>query len=276
MLMICNHRLGSLLCSFVLLGVACPRACGDDLFRDKVAPFMKAYCFRCHNQKTAEGLLNLTRYTSSALIARDFRQWEHVVTFLKEEKMPPEEAKQPPAAERADFLAAIEKLLLIEARKLADDPGASAPRRLSNAEYNYTIRDLTGVDIRPTASFPVDPASGEGFTNTSEALVMSPNLFKKYYAAGQQVADHVLLTTTGFEFAPFPVVTFSDKQKFYEHLILRFYEQHKIDYATYLAAAWSYRHRPTSRRAVTIEAWAAENKLSPKYLQSLWNALHDA
>ncbi len=89
--MIRKHHLGSLLCSFVLLGVACPRACGDDLFRDKVAPFMKTYCFKCHNQKTAEGLLNLTRYTSSALIAQDFRQWEHVITFLKEEKMPPSE-----------------------------------------------------------------------------------------------------------------------------------------------------------------------------------------
>ena len=104
---------------------------------------------------------------------------------------------------------------------------------------------------------------------------MSPNLFKKYYAAGQQVADHVLLTTTGFEFAPYPVVTFSDQQKFYEQAILRFYEQHKINYEAYLTAAWSYRHRPASRRDVTIEAWAAENKLSQKYLRSLWDALQD-
>jgi hypothetical protein len=273
--MICNRRLGSLLCSLVLLGVASPRACGEDVFREKVAPFIQTYCFRCHNEKRSEGLLDLTRYTSSTLIARDFRQWEHVITFLKEEKMPPEKAKQPAPTERAEFLASLDKLLLIEARKLADDPGTASPRRLSNAEYNYTIRDLTGVDIRPTASFPVDPASGEGFTNTSEALVMSPNLFKKYYAAGQLVADHVLLTTTGFEFAPFPAVTFSDRQKFHEQAILRFYEQRKVDYATYLAAAWSYRHRPASRRAVTIEAWAAENRLSPKYLRSLWDVLQD-
>ena len=263
-------------CSFVMLLLACSNGRGDDPFREKVAPFLQTYCFKCHNEKKTEGLLDLTRYTSSTLIARDFRQWEHVITFLKEEKMPPKRGQSSPLPdERAEFLASLDKLLLIEARKLADDPGTASPRRLSNAEYNYTIRDLTGVDIRPAASFPVDPASGEGFTNTSEALVMSPNLFKKYYAAAQFVADHVLLTTTGFEFAPYPVVTFSDRQKFYEQAILRFYEQHKIDYATYLAAAWSYRHRPTSRRGVTIEAWAAENKLSPKYLRSLWNALQD-
>jgi hypothetical protein len=273
--MIRNHGLGSLLGVLILLGATGQSAFADDLYRDKVAPFLKSWCFECHNQKKAEGLLSLTRYTSSTLIARDFRQWEHVLTFLKEEKMPPGDARQPTPAERAEFLAAVDKLLLLEARKLADDPGAAAPRRLSNAEYNYTIRDLTGVDIRPTASFPVDPASGEGFSNTSEALVMSPNLFKKYYAASQLVGDHLLLTTTGFEFAPYPVVTFSDRQKYYEHEILRFYEQHRIDYTTYLAAAWSYRYRPTSRRGVMIEAWAAENKLSPKYLRSLWDCLQE-
>ncbi|HZO55146.1 MAG TPA: DUF1587 domain-containing protein [Bryobacteraceae bacterium] len=37
-----------------------------------------------------------------------------------------------------------------EARRNAGDPGLVLTRRLSNAEYNYTIRDLTGVDIQPT------------------------------------------------------------------------------------------------------------------------------
>src|SRR6516165_3992271 len=119
-------------CSVVLLLLACSVGRGDDPFRDKVAPFVQTYCFKCHNEKKSEGLLDLTRYTSSTLIARDYRQWEHVVTFLKEEKMPPQEAKkQPTPNERADFLASLDRLLLIEARKLADDPGTASPRRLS-------------------------------------------------------------------------------------------------------------------------------------------------
>src|SRR4029078_4443018 len=103
-----------------------------------------------------------------------------------------------------------------EAKKLTGDPGVVLPRRLTNAEYNYTIRDLTGVDIRPADSVPIDPASGGGFSHTGEALVMSPNLCKKYYAAAQQVAEHVLLPPSGMRFAPYPVVTFADQQKFYE------------------------------------------------------------
>ena len=40
----------------------------------------------------------------------------------------------------------------------------------------------------------------------------SPALFKKYYAAGEFVADHALLTPAGLRFAPHPVVTFADRK----------------------------------------------------------------
>ncbi len=61
-----------------------------------------------------------------------------------------------------------------EARKNAGDPGMVLARRLSNAEYNYTIRDLTGEDLQPTREFPVDPANPAGFDNSGESLTMSP------------------------------------------------------------------------------------------------------
>ena len=77
-------------------------------------------------------------------------------------------------------------------------------RRLSNAEYTYTLRDLTGVDVaraRP-ASFPVDGAAGEGFTNTGNALVMSPALVTKYLDAAKEIAGHAVLLPDGFRFSP--------------------------------------------------------------------------
>ena len=125
---------------------------------------------------------------------------------------------------------------------MAGDPGIVPPRRLTNAEYDYTIRDLTGADIRPAKSFPVDPASGEGFNNTGEALTMSPALFKKYYAAAEFVGDHAVLTTEGLRFAPHPAVAFADRQKFYERQIIAFYEAHAVD------------HEKVLRRAVALQA----------------------
>lgn len=256
----------------LVVGVS-PPLVAQDPFQQQVVPFLQRYCVECHHSKKSEGELDLTRYTSSAAVAENFRQWEHVITFLKKEEMPPAKARQPTAAQRAEALRAIESIMTAEAKKLSGDPGVVLPRRLTNAEFNYTIRDLTGVDIRPADSFPLDPASGEGFNNTGEALVISPNLFKKYYAAAQHVAEHVALTPSGLRFAPYPVVTFADQAKLFEQAVIRFYEEHDVEYETYLTAAWSFRHRVAARQSTSIESWAVEHKLSPKYLRLLWETL---
>lgn len=76
-------------------------------------------------------------------------------------------------------------------------------RRLSNAEYNYTIRDLTGVDLQPTREFPADGAAGEGFTNAAEALTeISPALFTKYFNAAKDISEHAVLLPDGFRISP--------------------------------------------------------------------------
>ena len=101
-----------------------------------------------------------------------------------------------------------------KAKRNAGDPGRVTARRLSNAEYDDTIRDLTGVDIRPTREFPVDPANEAGFDNSAESLSMSPALVKKYLEAAQFVADHLVLKPRGFDFAPFPVIADTDRDKY--------------------------------------------------------------
>jgi hypothetical protein len=256
------------------LSIADRAASAADPFRERIVPFVKTYCADCHNAQVTEAELNLVKYESAEMAAEDFRQWEHVITFVHRDEMPPKSAKQHPTAEqRAEFLKTLQSVLDAEARKLAGDPGVILPRRLSNSEFDHTIRDLIGVDIRPTRSFPVDPAAGEGFDNTGEALSMSPGLFAKLYAAAQDVADHALLTTTGIEFAPHPVATFADRTKFYEQAILQFYENHKVDLDRYLLACWEYRYRPASRSGATIEEWARERNLSAKYLPALYNML---
>ncbi len=104
-----------------------------------------------------------------------------------------------------------------EARKNADDPGPVLARRLSNAEYNNTIRDLTGVDIRPTREFPVDPANTAGFDNSGESLTMSPALLNKYLQAAREVGDRMVLTPDGFDFAPHPMLVETDRDRYAIH-----------------------------------------------------------
>jgi len=167
-----------------------------------------------------------------------------VLEKLKASEMPPEEAKQHPTMElRREVIDWIKALRRYEAQRNAGDPGPVLARRLSNAEYDYTIRDLTGADIRPAREFPVDPANEAGFDNSGESLAMSPALLKKYLEAARGVAEHLVLKPQGFEFAPHPVVTETDRDRFCVKRIIDFYQRQPTNYANYFQAAWRFKYR---------------------------------
>jgi hypothetical protein len=191
--------------------------------------------------------------------------------------MPPENAvKKPTMAERAAVIAWIRELRDREAERTAGDPGPVLARRLSNAEYDYTIHDLTGVDIHPAREFPVDPANEAGFDNTGESLAMSPALLKKYLGAARLVADHVIFKPDGFVFAPYPVVTDTDRDKYCVQRIIDFYKRHEVELADYFMAAWKYQHRAKlGRPGAKLSDFARERKLSAKYLALVWSALSE-
>jgi hypothetical protein len=187
-----------------MLAMSGAPAAQADVFKEKIEPFAKKYCHTCHNKKQAKGELDLTRYARDGDVTSDFRRWNSVIEFVRKGVMPPSDHKnQPTLEERGAVVGAIEAILLVEAKKHAGDPGVVLPRRLSNTEYDLSIRDLTGVTIQATKEFPVDPAGGEGFNNTGEALAMTPSLLNKYLGAAQLVSDHLVLKPSGITFAPF-------------------------------------------------------------------------
>src|SRR5439155_20564660 len=106
-------------------------------------------------------------------------------------------------AQRARLLGWANGVLEDIALARAGDPGPVVLRRLSNAEYTYTIRDLTGIEsLEPAKEFPADSASGEGFMNVGNSLVMSPALLTKYLDAGKNIASHAVLLPDGVRFSP--------------------------------------------------------------------------
>ncbi len=64
-------------------------------------------------------------------------------------------------------------------------------RRLNRTEYNNTIKELLGVDLRPADDFPQDD-SGYGFDNIGDVLSLSPALMEKYVTAADRVARRAL------------------------------------------------------------------------------------
>ena len=168
----------------------------------KTLPLLESHCLNCHDGETKKGELDLERFGTLADVRQEPEIWQKVVEQVETGEMPPKEKKQLSPGQRALLLSWARGYLNVEARANAGDPGPVTLRRLSNAEYGYTIRDLTGIDsLDPASEFPVDSAAGEGFTNTGDALVMSPALLEKYYAAGKGIAEHVVLLEDGFRFA---------------------------------------------------------------------------
>jgi Protein of unknown function (DUF1587)/Planctomycete cytochrome C len=201
----------------------------DQRFASVVQPFLEDYCLNCHDSDKPKADLDLSRYPNIQSIVADEGHWGLVLERLQQGDMPPARSKKKPSPElRKDMVTWLRTLRDREARKNAGDPGPVLVRRLSNSEYDYTIRDLTGVDIRPTRSFPIDPANQAGFDNSGESLTVSPALLKKHLQAAREVAEHLVLKPDGFTFAPHPVIADTDRDKWAVFRIVDFYRRHGL------------------------------------------------
>ncbi len=170
-------------------------------FQRQARPILVQYCLECHSTEAREGELDMERFASLDDVRQHPSAWEKIVEMLDNGEMPPEDSEQPTDRQKNRLRDWAGRYLDAEARANAGDPGPVILRRLSNAEYTYTIRDLTGVALNPARQFPVDGAAGEGFSNTGNALVMSPALLTKYVDAARRTADHAVLLPTGFRFS---------------------------------------------------------------------------
>jgi hypothetical protein len=245
-------------------------------FTDTVRPFVTRYCVGCHSGEAAAAQFDLRTYSTIETVVRDHPRWNLVLERLAAKEMPPKQVNQPTAESRQEVIDWIQAVRANEARKNAGDPGPVLARRLSNSEYNYTIRDLTGVDIRPTREFPVDPANPAGFDNSGESLSMTPALLNKYLQAAREVGDHMVLTPDGFDFAPHPMLVETDREKYAIKRIVDFYERQPTDYADYFQAAWRFKHRSVlGKPNATLADVAADAKVSPKYLPVIWKMLEE-
>ena len=243
-------------------------------FTEVVQPFLSSYCTSCHGGAMPAGQLDLRQYATAESVVQDFSRWNRVRARLTAKEMPPRQVKQPPDEARQQVIDWIQATWASEARNHDGDPGVVLARRLSNAEYDYTIRDLTGVDMRPAREFPVDPANQSGFDNSGESLAMSPALLNKYLLAARDVADHMFLNANGFEFAPHPMLVETDRDKYCIQQIVDFYDRQDTDYADYFRAAWLYKHRAVlGKSKATLAGIAVETRVSAKYLTTIWQAL---
>ncbi|HJO52872.1 MAG TPA: DUF1587 domain-containing protein, partial [Verrucomicrobiota bacterium] len=269
----------------------------DMVYRSEIRPLLDQFCFECHEDEDADADINLDSFQSVADIRRNTKVWLKVDNMLSSRQMPPKKADKPSDDQRAKLQQWVHSLLLEEARARAGDPGRVVLRRLNNDEYNYSVRDLTGVaSLNPTREFPIDGAAGEGFTNAGDAMVMSPALVGKFLDAGKEVAQHAVLLPDGIRFSEH--VTERDRADGLMAQIQNFYAQYvavrinagdnwddsaeakanvinrngSIPLEPYFAATLAD-HDALAKGGESVAAVARTRGLNAKYLDSLWTML---
>lgn len=264
-----------------------------EAYAPNIKPLLTRYCQECHSEEVAEAEINLQTFDTWQQVRKHPQVWQKVGEMLESGQMPPKDSKQPTDDERKALRDWVRSYLTFEAAAHAGDPGRVVLRRLSNAEYTYTLRDLTGISaLDPAREFPVDGAAGEGFTNTGNALVMSPALVTKYLDAAKDVADHAVLTPDGFRFSTYK--TQSDWTNELLDRIRALYARYtdgsggdkvnlqgiifdtnqggRLPLERYLTAIIEERSAAKDGTK-SIEQIANARNLSPKYLTILWKAL---
>ena len=273
-------------------------------FQRQALPVLKEYCLGCHSTEKHKGDLDLERFGSLTEVVKQPKIWQGVVDQMALGEMPPKEKPQPSKAQAAQLAGWVNRALEAAAQARAGDPGPVVLRRLSNAEYTYTLRDLTGVALLdPAKEFPADSASGEGFMNVGNSLVMSPGLLTKYLDAAKGISEHAVLLPDGIAFSPStsPADWAGERLTAIRAFYGRFTQNGggsavnlqgiKFDtkdggvlpLAKYLeatlelreAAGESGKRKAESEKAKRLAAMAQKHGLVPKYLNTLWSELNN-
>src|ERR1700730_15931912 len=144
-----------------------------------------------HNATVKSGDVDLKALQTEKTFAEDREIWEKVVEKLETGKMPPPGTPRPPVATTAAITGWLQSEFDRQDRLVKPDAGHVTARRLNRAEYNNTIRDLLGIDIRPADNFPADTAAS-GFENNGDALILSPALLENYVDAAERAVRQAL------------------------------------------------------------------------------------
>jgi hypothetical protein len=245
-------------------------------------------CTDCHNTRRAKGGVDLERFGDDPSVEAEYALWEKVKEVVAKGDMPPADETQLTATEKQQLLGWAGAALDAVAAANAGDPGPVTLRRLTNAEYDRTIRDLTGTDFGLAKEFQPDGGGGEGFANTGDTLFVNPAQLDKYLSAARQLADHAtILPGSGIVFHPQRIGPRSPEQvkDQAQHALYVWYQKMAEPHlpkddedfreADYMLACWKWKHKELTG-AASLDQLAREAGLKTAFLANWWKMLHDS
>lgn len=167
----------------ILVGLALTGA--GRAFEKEVSSFLEMHCYDCHGDGQDKGGLDLEALKSDLSDPATFARWELIYDRVEKGEMPPKKVTERPGpGELAEFAGHLAPALMQahEAEK------GTVLRRLNRREYENTMNDLFGTNLRLAEMLPEDGRSHE-FDTVGEALGLSMMHLERYLEAARLVID---------------------------------------------------------------------------------------
>ena len=155
-------------------------------FKKDVVPFFEEYCIRCHGPEKSKGQISLHTLDGDLSAGRELERWEDILEMLESGEMPPEDEAQPNQTDRMAIADWINRGLHDYVKKASTVSVATTTRRLTNFEYQNTMRDLLGFELELAKDLPVDPDKPYHFNNTAKMMMIGPDQLVRYKEAARK------------------------------------------------------------------------------------------
>lgn len=161
--------------------------------------FLTQHCIKCHDASTHKGGVTLTGISGpslpqrSALSQNTAELYEQILSVLETGEMPP--ADQPRPSKEAVNRMRNWLELQLQSAAVQETKKHSMPtaRRLTNFEYQNTMRDLLGFELQLLEDLPKDPVTAYRFNNTSDMMRLGPEQVARYLAAGRRAMEAAIV-----------------------------------------------------------------------------------
>ncbi|MEM0969086.1 MAG: DUF1592 domain-containing protein [Verrucomicrobiota bacterium] len=160
-------------------------------FTHEIMPALEQHCFDCHDSDSAKGDVDLEQALTQTPLVRSRHLWENVAERVRMGDMPPRDKPQPSSQTKQKIRAWIANEVDQFDYRTVRNPGSFVTKRLTREEYNRSIRDLVGLDLRPADNFPTDFSGTSGFSNSGNTLFLQTAHLDRYVTAADAVIDAV-------------------------------------------------------------------------------------
>ena len=186
----------------IVLAIWCQQASGQAAaFEDAVRPLIENHCITCHGPEVQKAKLRLDDLQPDLQDERIMATWANVYDKLVTGEMPPKKRERPAQDELQPATMWLKKELHAASLEHQQKTGRVLIRRLNGTEYENTMRDLLGMNVKLKDMLP-DEGTVAGFDNIGAALDVSATHQRLY----QDLADKAIAAVIPTR----PPIPFSD------------------------------------------------------------------